>query len=195
MIYKKIYSAPPINDGEILRYAAAKENEQICALLQKAKKIGNDLLSYRVCYREFDICEGEEILGISSSKTLQKNLKNCDSFIIFAATVGAEIDRAIAREAQKTPSVALMLNAFATERIESLCDAVCRNFATQKAQDGFVTKPRISPGYGDIPLKMQKDICRYLDCNRQIGLSLGDNMLLSPRKSVTAIVGAERKKI
>lgn len=195
MIYTKIYEKPPINDKEILRYALAKEEESVRALLEKAKEQGENKLSYRVCYREFDIGEGEEVLKISSSKNLQKNLASCCGFVIFAATVGAEIDRAIAKEAKSSPSMALMLNAFATERIESLCDLFCQELAEQKAKENLVTKPRISPGYGDISLSLQKDIFRYLDCPRKIGLTLGDNLLMTPRKSVTAIVGIQKADI
>ncbi len=193
MIYTKIYQSPPVIDKEILRYAGAKEEDGVLALLEKAKKLGEDRLCYRVCYREFDICDGEEVLKISSSKNLQKNLASCCGFIVFAATVGAEIDRAIAKEAKTSPAMSLMLNAFATERIESLCDAFCHDIAEQKTKENLVTKPRISPGYGDIPLALQKDIFRYLDCPRKIGLTLGDNLFMTPRKSVAAIVGITKK--
>lgn len=193
MIYTKIYEKPPVNDKEILRYALAKEEESVRALLEKAKKLGEDRLCYRVCYREFDVCDGEEVLKISSSKNLQKNLASCCGFVIFAATVGAEIDRAIAKEAKREPSLSLMLNAFATERIESLCDAFCHDIAEQKAKENLITKPRISPGYGDIALSLQKNIFRYLDCPRKIGLTLGENLFMTPRKSVTAIVGITKK--
>lgn len=52
-------------------------------------------------------------------------------------------------------------------------------------------KPRFSAGYGDLPLEVQKDIFRVLDCPRKIGLTLNDSLLMSPTKSVTAIVGIE----
>ena len=49
--------------------------------------------------------------------------------------------------------------------------------------------PRFSPGYGDLPLSLQRDIFRVLDCPRKIGLTLNESLLMSPSKSVTAIVG------
>ena len=42
------------------------------------------------------------------------------------------------------------------------------------------TRPRFSPGYGDLPLTVQKDFFRVLDCTRKIGLSLNDSLLMSP---------------
>ena len=35
----------------------------------------------------------------------------------------------------------------------------------------------------------QKDIFKILDCSKKIGLTLTDSLLMSPTKSVTAIVG------
>ena len=54
---------------------------------------------------------------------------------------------------------------------------------------GLHTRARFSPGYGDLKLSSQKDIFRVLDCSRKIGLSLNDSLLMSPSKSVTAIIG------
>ena len=50
-------------------------------------------------------------------------------------------------------------------------------------------KPRFSPGYGDLSLEVQKEIFSLLDCPRKIGVSLGDSLLMTPSKSVTAIIG------
>ncbi|MBR3258643.1 MAG: vitamin B12 dependent methionine synthase, partial [Eggerthellaceae bacterium] len=52
------------------------------------------------------------------------------------------------------------------------------------------------PGYGDLPLEVQPDLLGLLDASRRLGITLSDSLLMSPTKSVTAIVGlrpAERK--
>ena len=56
-------------------------------------------------------------------------------------------------------------------------------------------RPRFSAGYGDLDVSFQKEIFGVLDCHKKIGLTLNDSMLMSPTKSVTAIVGIgpERK--
>ena len=54
--------------------------------------------------------------------------------------------------------------------------------------DGSWTK-KIHPGYGDLPLALQKDIFRVLDCPKRIGLTLNESLLMSPSKSVTALIG------
>ena len=81
-----------------------------------------------------------------------------------------------------------MFQALGAERIESLCDTFCNDMNNEL---GVRLKPRFSAGYGDLPLEVQKDIFRVLDCPRKIGLTLNDSLLMSPTKSVTAIVGIE----
>ena len=49
--------------------------------------------------------------------------------------------------------------------------------------------PGFSPGYGDLPLDLQREIFAALDCPKRIGVSLNESLLMSPSKSVSAIIG------
>ena len=99
------------------------------------------------------------------------------------------IDRLLTKYARLSPARALLLQGIGAERIEALCDAFC---AAQAAAVGRALRPRFSPGYGDLALDVQKDIFALLDCERQLGLTLGDSLLMSPGKSVTAFAGIPR---
>ena len=57
-----------------------------------------------------------------------------------------------------------------------------------EAEGRFLTD-RFSPGYGDLPLTAQRQLCEALDTGRRIGLSLSPSLLMIPGKSVTAILG------
>ena len=48
---------------------------------------------------------------------------------------------------------------------------------------------RFSPGYGDLPIELQDPILRLLDAPRRVGLCATDRHILTPRKSVTAVLG------
>ena len=74
-------------------------------------------------------------------------------------------------------------------RIESLADTFEKEQRNFKAAEKKFLRPRFSPGYGDFELGVQSDIFRVLDCPRRIGLSLNKSLLMSPSKSVTAIIG------
>ncbi|MBE6607693.1 MAG: Vitamin B12 dependent methionine synthase activation subunit [Ruminococcaceae bacterium] len=193
-VYTKAYSAPEYNKKDILRYAGVREaSEDITALLEDALSEADGKFTYKVCYAEMPIFAGENELDLTftktSSKNLQKNLEYCDSIILFSATVGLEIDRLIARYSKISPARALMLQAIGAERIESLCDFFNDDIKKEKKALGKFTHPRFSPGYGDLPIEIQKDIFRALDCPRKIGLTLNENLLMSPTKSVSAIIG------
>ena len=99
------------------------------------------------------------------------------------------LDRLIARYSSLSPVRALCLQAIGAERIESLCDT----FQTELCYATFHGRihARFSPGYGDLPLDFQREIFRTLDCPRRIGLSLSESLLMSPSKSVTALIGIE----
>ncbi len=180
-IFVKTYGAMPYDRREILRYAGCSaETDEISSLMEECIGEADGILCYKVCYGVFPY-NGECI-----SSALSKNLSGCSRVVLFATTVGLPLDRLIMRYGKISPSKALMLQAIGAERIESLCDAFCRDIRAKLSSE---LKPRFSPGYGDLPLEIQRDIFRVLDCSRKIGLTLNESMLMSPTKSVTAIVG------
>lgn len=188
--------APPADRREILRYAGCRapepETERLVGELL-AELEGK--LSYRVCWREVPLrtegatCRFGEVLTASSA-SLSAWLSGCDRALIFAATVGVEPDRLIARYGRTSPARALIVQAIGTERIEALCDAFCEKMAKENAS---ALTARFSPGYGDLPLEVQKDLFAILDCPRKLGISLTDSLVMSPTKSVTAFVGIRTK--
>ena len=197
MILVKKYNEPQINIREILRYMGCKDSsEDIAALINECLGEIQGKLSYRVCYDTFDINVTQENVDLgfatASSKGLSINLENCQKAVVFAATVGLEVDRLIAKYSRLSPSKALCFQAIGAERIESLCNAFNDEITNGALQEGFYTRPRFSPGYGDLPLDIQKDIFASLDCPRKIGLSLNESLLMSPSKSVTAIIGLSK---
>lgn len=194
----RCYDAPPWNKREILRYAGVKgEVPELNALLEECLKEVAHKLSYRVCYCELPVvCRGEELrIGAikTSSEALKRNLAGCESAVVFAATVGVEIDRQIARASATSPAKALLLGAVGAERVEALCDVFEAELSAQKTEVGEALRPRFSPGYGDLPLEVQREIFAMLECPRKIGVTLTECLLMSPSKSVTAIIGVTRK--
>lgn len=188
------YAEPKINKLEIMRYAGAKEScEELDTLIDSCLDEIRPRLTYRVCFVEDSVLREDNGVCIcnikSTSKTLRKKLEGCETAIVFAATVGIEIDRLIARYGRLSPSRALILQAIGAERIEALCDTFCRDIANEKMKEGKTVTSRVSPGYSDIPITLQKDIFACLDCQRRLGLTLNESLIMSPAKSVSAIFG------
>ena len=218
MVITKTYTEPPVCKKEILRYAGCKdigkeaisfeiERQRIELLLEECLMEVLPKLSYKVCYLELPVSIIETTCDFGcmkfASQDLAKNLQGCEKVLLFAATIGVEIDRLIMKYGAVSPAKAMMFQAIGAERIESLCDIFCetvqqesdRNKAdAKKACNAENTmsrnlRPRFSPGYGDLSLETQKDIFQILGCSKNIGLSLNGSLLMSPSKSVTAFVG------
>jgi len=196
IIHINTYSPTDYDRREILRYAGAKEGSaEITELLESCIKELGTQLTFKVCHTELPIHFNDNAIDlgftVTESANLRKNLTGCESIIIFGATIGIAIDRLIARYNRLSPSRALMFQAIGAERIEALCDLFSAEISDIKSKEGKHTRPRFSPGYGDLPLDVQRDIFKLLDCPRKIGLTLNESMLMSPTKSVTAIIGVQ----
>lgn len=194
VIQVKNYAEPPYNEREILRYAGAKEaTAEVKELLRACLEEAKGKPDYRVCYAEFPVTVDKNRVNLSFAETvsenLSKNLRGCKKIVVFAATVGIGIDRLIAKYSVVSPAKALMFQAIGAERIESLCDSFNADIEKRAKASGCGTRPRFSPGYGDVSLSLQTEIIRVLDCNRKIGVTLNKSMLMSPSKTVTAIIG------
>jgi len=194
-----VCDAPPVNKKEILRYARAKEaSDAVLALLDECISLAQDGLSYRVAYAVYPIARSEEGISIgflkTSSQDLAKNLTGCHAAVAFCATVGHTLDRLVRRESVTSPARALLLDAYGTERVEALADAFCGTLAEESARDGCVLRPRFSPGYGDLPLSLQKEIFSALNLPERLGVTLNESLLMTPKKSVTAFVGIAAKE-
>lgn len=180
----------PINEREVLRYSGGGNDTSALKLIEGVNKSP----SCAVCYTLTDLSIDGDICKLGSlelrSSNLAKCLSGCCRAVVFCATVGFEYDRLIASSSRISPARALMISALGSERTEALCDGFCAEL--EKELSAKLT-PRFSPGYGDLSLDVQKDIFALLEPTRRIGVCLSEQMIMTPTKSVTAIVGIRRK--
>ena len=167
----------PFDEKEILRYAmlpsfapAPPEELPMKECLAAAK----GAVQCRAVWCRYPLKrDGEELdLGFArtTSRGLKEHLEGCDEIILFACTAGAEMDRRIARAKLQSPAKGLLMHAIGAQQVEGGCDRLCRQLAEQ-FPDKQLTD-RYSPGYGDLPLEMQKDVMTALDCGRTVGITL-----------------------
>ncbi len=152
------------------------------------KKEGENKAVYCVLdlHIEGDICN----LGAFAvrSRDLAVCLAGCKRVILFAATIGAKIDREIQKHSKLSPHRAYELQQAGTREIERFCDALCDQLAKEQNR---TLRTRFSPGYGDLALEVQREVFRVLEPAKHIGLCLSDSCVMTPSKSVTAFVGVE----
>jgi hypothetical protein len=134
--------------------------------------------------------EGDTVrLGALSveSRSLAEHLSGCSEAYLFAATLGTGVDQLLRRYSQLRVSRATVLQAASAAMIEAWCDQCQEQLA--ETLDGLYLRPRFSPGYGDLPLSFQRPLLDTLEAGKRIGLGLTDSMLMTPSKSVSAIIG------
>ena len=186
-----------IDRGEVFRYLGlrgAAPDAATAALVEKCIAEIQPHLSLIACSDTFRIgknTDGSLSLGFADvrSKSLEKALGGCGEIILFAATIGHETDRIIQKYSAVSPSSAVVSQAIGAAAIEEWCNCLCRRFAARAKARGLYLRPRFSPGYGDLPLELQRKILPVLDCGRRIGVTLTESLLMMPSKSVSAIVG------
>lgn len=196
-VLTKTYPEPEFNINEILRYSGSdiKSKEIKDYAIRCIEEIRNELV-YKVCYIETDV----NIIGTTvnfglfetESKNLSYTLRNSDKAIIFCATVGIKLDRLIAKHMKSDITKGFMLQAIGTERCESLCDTFVNDIKNHYRDKEIYLTPRFSPGYGDLKIDTQRDIFSILDLSRKIGVTLNESLIISPSKSVTAIMGISK---
>ena len=126
------------------------------------------------------------------SAALHRNLLGCEEVILFAATLGLEVDRLIARAGAGRVAEGAIYQAAGAALIEEVCDRANDALRTESEAEGWYLRPRFSPGYGDFPLSCQRELLTLLRAPETIGLTAGESMLLLPTKSVTAVMGRSR---
>ena len=90
----------------------------------------------------------------------------------------------LARE-RVSPSRAAIVQALGSALAEQWCNRVHARIRGEYA----ALSARFSPGYGDFPLAIQRDVFAALHVTKNIGVTLSEELFMTPSKSVTAIVG------
>ncbi len=121
---------------------------------------------------------------------LVRLLNGCEQAVLFAATLSAQIDTYIRKAEILDLSHALFLDSSATAAVEAACDLFEEEIKEQ--YPSMTLTMRYSPGYGDVPIGVQEAFLSFLDAPRKIGLCATASSILTPRKSVTAIIGLSK---
>lgn len=181
---------------EVLRYLGYRGQELSADLITELDFCEKQLLNAAIptfLYRVFDRVEEGDGVGLSGCKLvlpgadIQNHLAGCSRVVLFAATLSSSVDRLIASARVTGVTRALILDAAADALIEQVCDAAEREIRAENEK--MYATWRFSPGYGDLPIELQNQILTVLDAPRRIGLCATDASLLTPRKSVTAVIG------
>ena len=179
---------------EVLRYlgAAGKDPGD---LLPLAEDCARELLAAarpRWTWRGFGCEAGPEGIRLDCGflllgKDLATHLTGCREAVLLAATLSPGVDALLRRTQLSDLSRSLVLESCATAAIEEVCDRA--ETVIKERYPGRDFTSRFSPGYGDLPVTIQGEFLALLDAPRRLGLCATASSILTPRKSVTAVLG------
>lgn len=184
-----------ISKAEAARYMGIKgePDSSITEILDRLEPLVREKIMPKYVYRETPVeltAEGirlGDVTSVLTGEAIKKHLKGCNKAVILAVTLSAEADKLIRRTAVTDMAESLAADCLCSAAVEQVCDLAEEEIFSQ------IKAPyrtwRFSPGYGDLPLTLQKDLLLALNAQRRIGLTVTENSLLIPSKSVTAIIG------
>lgn len=187
----------PFDFAALWRYMGAPD----ALTEEKAGRIVTELekaCSYREIYREFAVAQRNDGIYLDDGIKLEGSditlhLKDCHRCLLFAATLGAGADGLIRRYSVSDMASSVLCDSAASVLIESLCDRAEEKLRERYRAEGLFLTGRYSPGYGDLPLETNRIFADRLDMSRRLGVTVTEDMLMLPRKTVTAILGISEK--
>jgi len=193
-----------IDKKEVLRYLGgnAKNNDEVTDRLidegiDEIKKMSVPKSQFRI----FDIKKNQNNIQILNSililkgKDIIKHLIHSKKVAIMAVTLGIQVDKRIKYYSNIDLTKAVILDACATTYIEAISDNLESEIKEIANKSNCNLTYRFSPGYGDFSLVVQDNILKVLNSSRTMGLTVSNEHILIPSKSVTAIIGFEDKSI
>lgn len=191
-----------LNRNEALRYmgqADAVCDETITAVMDRCEEKLLSAIKPRYLYKCFDIEDKPEGILVKNTSLfltgndIKRHLKGCTKAVLLCATLSGDVDRIIRVAELKDMLDALALDCLASTAVEQLCDK-----AEMRIKEDFPEYEmtwRYGIGYGDLNISFQREFLNVLNAPKLIGLNVTESFILTPRKSVTAIIGLSKDKI
>lgn len=125
---------------------------------------------------------------LATSKSLRRHLAGCHAAYLACGTLGATFDAFQRKVSAVSGADAFIVQAIGAAMIEKWMDEA-GDAIRMELHAGESLVPRYSPGYGDFGLSAQRELLELLDAPRKVGVSLTGSLLMTPSKSVSAVIG------
>lgn len=191
-----------INRAEAFRYMGHRGGEISESMTALANECEQRLLAEiapKFVYAVFGVEHMADGIAVSNTPLILKgndisaHLQGCERCVLLAATLGTGADAVIRGYESGAMEKAVIADCLASAAIEQVCDLAEAEIRQKLAGLNFTW--RFSPGYGDLPLDIQRDFLNVLNAQKRIGLTATENLILIPRKSVTAVIGISEHEI
>ncbi len=177
--------------GEALRYLGAAGDRGLRPVAEELLAMLETAAPPRWTWKAFPLSTTGDryALGdlVLSGDTAGKMLETCDAAVLLLCSLGARFDALLRSWEARDMARAVVLDACGSALVEQGCDAAEQEIRS-RFPGRFLTD-RFSPGYGDLPLSLQPEVCAALDGGRRLGVQAMESFLLNPSKTVTAVIG------
>lgn len=193
-----------INEKTIIRnlgYDVKNVPEPVIESIRHAFKEINNLKKLRGGYLVFDknqLQVGKEFIIINkyklnTKKIISSNLKEIEYIAVLVATIGSEITSYLTKLMEEGDTLTgYIADQIASELVECWADDIEAGLSDFVNKNGMKITNRYSPGYCGWDVADQHEIFSLLPEN-YCGVSLTENALMIPIKSISAIVGIGEK--
>lgn len=179
---------------ETARYMGYKHgavpSPEICEMIERAYQELLTLVHPKYIYKEYGFIRTDSgiiVDGIEfTSQKLLNHLKNSSSVILFGATLGQGADALVRKYSVTDTVMTSVVHCVGASMVENLCNQACDEL---KNSVKGVHRPRFSPGYGGLDISSQADFFKLLPLTKRLGISLSENYMMTPTKTVTAFIG------
>ena len=114
--------------------------------------------------------------------------QDCHEVIVIGCTLGVAFERTMKKLYLINMTKATIMDAIGSSYLEACCDEYEKTIIKEKRTFRFC------PGYGHVPLSLNRELAQLLDCSKHIGLTIQNNDLLLPQKSMIGIIGLGQDK-
>ncbi len=201
------YDIDSIDRSEVLRYLGyagqpitTELDARIDDVVSRCIRIGRA----RGIWRIFDVAgagtkdDGTPFVSLAGTslelpgRSMEEHMAGAVAVGVMAVTVGMGVERELRRLSLTDHVEQVIFDAAATTLVERAADACEADVIAGAAGRGLFCNGRFSPGYGDMPLEVQPVLLATLDAPRRLGIMLSSTLLMTPTKSVTAVMGVFR---
>ncbi len=176
-----------------MRYGKNKPDNQIQEIIDNCEKELLNSITPAYYYSIFNINHEPNKVTLENcdlsliGEDISNHLKDCDKAILFCATLSHGPDKLIRINQVRDMTKSIIIDALASAAIEQICDLIQEEI--KERFPSLYQTWRFSPGYGDLPLDIQKEFINVLSATKRAGISSTNTNMLIPSKSVTAIIG------
>lgn len=181
---------------EALRYLGihTSADPSLRSLAENLAQELTDRIKPRSIWRPLPVTRENGVLCLAGvplpGHSAARMLADCRQAALLLCTLGAEFDLWLRRMQARDMSAAVVLDALGSAYVEAACDAAEAEIAA-RYPDIYLTD-RFSPGYGDLPLSLQPMLLEQVNA-RRIGVACTDTLLMTPQKTVSALIGLADK--